>query len=134
MANSRFINPLFRRTDEGTQATETPSGKEASDTPTQSGAVPSPSPRPAAAVAVEREAATQSEAATALVTAAPVKFTFYFSPEQLSRLDNLWVLAKLEHRARFNKSEFVRLALNRLLDEFEREPRQVLDDLRRQRP
>ena len=42
---------------------------------------------------------------------APVKFTFYFMPAQLRRLDNLWVRSKLDHRERLNKSEFVRLAL-----------------------
>ena len=71
------------------------------------------------------EAGTEAEA--------PVKFTFYFSPEQLRRLDNLWVRAKLDHQERVSKSEFVRLALDRLLQEFERAPRQVLDELRRSR-
>jgi len=64
---------------------------------------------------------------------APVKFTFYFMPDQLERLDNLWLRVKLDHRERLNKSEFVRLALARLMEEFDRDPKGVLAELRRQR-
>ena len=106
MAENKFINPLFQRTD--------------------------PSTRPARLSSV-REAAPVSEPETSEVSQAPVKFTFYFQPSQLQRLDHLWVRTKLEHRERLNKSEFVRLALDRLMDEYDRDPTAVLGDLRRNR-
>jgi hypothetical protein len=51
----------------------------------------------------------------------------------LRQLDDLWLRAKMQYRARINKSEFVRLALDRLIEEFEREPQQVLEALTRHR-
>ena len=63
----------------------------------------------------------------------PVKFTFYFSPAQLRQLDDLWVHAKLDHGQKVSKSGFVRLAVSRLLDEFDKNPTRVLRDLKRER-
>lgn len=103
MAESKFINPLFQRTE--------PPG------PSRASGAAAPAVRGAQAAAPQ----------------APVKFTFYFTPDQLERLDNLWLRAKLEHRERLNKSEFVRLALERLMEEFDRDPQGVLAELRRNR-
>ena len=104
MAESKFINPLFQRTGR-TEEEPAPRGlRQAQATP------------PAGSKG-----------------SAPVKFTFYFTPDQLQRLDDLWLRAKLEHRARLNKSEFVRLALDRLMEEFERDPKSVLGELSRLR-
>ena len=111
MAESKFINPLFQRTG---AAPPRPSRASGNASPrTVAGEAPAP----------HAEAGSQS----------PVKFTFYFMPGQLERLDNVWVKAKVDHRERLNKSEFVRLALDRLMAEFDRDPTTVIADLRRQR-
>lgn len=60
------------------------------------------------------------------------KFTFYFLPEQLQRLDAAWLQILSTHGLRFNKSEFIRLAIDRLLTDFEQDPREVIDQLRQQ--
>lgn len=106
MSKPRFINPLLQRTEE----------PEPPRTPAPA-AAPAPAPPPAPEPA----------------GGAPVKFTFYFQPDQLRRLDDLWLRAKLQYRAKINKSEFVRLALDRLIDEFDRDPERVLQDLSRHR-
>ncbi len=57
-----------------------------------------------------------------------LKFTFYFSEEQLDRLDQVWETLRRSRRRprrRISKSQFVRLALDNLLDEFEKDPDQV---------
>ena len=123
MARSKFINPLFQRTD-------TPSSQPQPGLPEQPGEPP-PGDLPPAPLSQSQPP--PSPAAPPVSPDAPVKFTFYFMPEQLRRLDDLWVRVKLDHRERLNKSQFVRLALDQLLDEFERDPRAVLDHLRRQR-
>ena len=41
--------------------------------------------------------------------------------------------AKLDHGQKVSKSEFVRMAVARLLDEFDKNPTRVLRDLKRQR-
>ena len=105
MADRKFINPLFQKTE---------------------------APRPPTRLRGSQVAAPQ-EAPTPVGPQAPVKFTFYFTPDQLERLDNLWVRAKVDHRERLNKSEFVRLALDRLMEEFDRDPKSVISDLKRQR-
>ena len=109
MAESKFINPLFQRTE-----------------PARRGRLAS-----VGEPGVPRELPVEPEPAA--LGHAPVKFTFYFLPSQLQRLDDLWVRAKLEHRERLNKSEFVRLAVDRLMEEFERDPKGVLAELRRNR-
>ena len=109
MAESKFINPLFQRTTRPTAVEPPPEAL-----------------RQAQGTDVEKAQATPR-------AGAPVKFTFYFSQDQLDKLDDLWVRAKLEHREKLNKSEFVRLALDRLIAEFEHDPKSVLAELRRQR-
>ena len=56
------------------------------------------------------------------------KFTFYFTPDQLDRLDDAWEQMRKRRRGgrRPSKSQFVRVALDRLLDDFERNPDQVM--------
>lgn len=164
MARTKFVNPLFRRTEApGLEPAPPPEESPVEDVvgaasdygsdapPVAGGSVPGSNPNqgspqatgpgtsaqettrqagqdvPSAGGTRRRSPEAGSEAE------APVKFTFYFSPEQLRQLDNLWVRAKLDHNVKVNKSEFVRLALDRLLAEFERAPREVLDDLRRLR-
>ena len=56
------------------------------------------------------------------------KFTFYFTPAQLERLDQAWATLRRTSRGRgqrVSKSQFVRVALDRLLDDFERNPEGV---------
>ncbi len=118
MAKTNFINPLLQRTEEPAQ----PAAPAA--------VVPLAEVRPAQAPAAVPPLAA---AAAAGGPEASVKFTFYFAPDQLRRLDDLWLRAKLQHRARLNKSEFVRLALDRLMEEFDRDPTAVLEDLGRHR-
>lgn len=113
MAESKFINPLFQRT----------------------GGAPPP---PSRALREPEDVASGSappglRQAQATGPQAPVKFTFYFMPDQLERLDNVWVRAKVDHRERLNKSEFVRLALEKLMEEFDKNPKGVIAELRRQR-
>jgi len=63
------------------------------------------------------------------------KFTFYFTEEQLDRLDRLWETVRRTRRSpqrRVSKSEVVRLALDRLLADFERNPEAVTAALLRQ--
>ena len=128
MARSNYINPLLRRTDAGNDnpasqppLLETPAGDLA----------------PVAIVAAPSASVASMVPQPALppvpVAEAPEKFNFYFLPEQLRRLDNLWVRSKLDHRERLNKSEFVRLALDRLIERFDQDPKEVLDDLKRHR-
>ena len=164
MARTKFVNPLFRRTEApGLEPAPPPEESPAEDvigpaadfgsdaSPVARGFVPESIPNQGSPQATDPGASTQEmvpragqdvsspggtrrrspEAGTE--AEAPVKFTFYFSPEQLRQLDTLWVRAKLDHNVKVNKSEFVRLALDRLLREFERAPRQVLDELRRSR-
>lgn len=64
---------------------------------------------------------------------APIKFTFYFTPEQLDRLDAAWESFRRRQRGagpRISKSHFVRVALDRLLDDFDRNPEEVMSQLR----
>lgn len=117
MARSNYINPLLRRTDAGP---EVPASQ-----PPLIEFLPAVTPAPVPAVPAGPPVAPVSEA--------PVKFTFYFLPEQLRRLDNLWLRTKLDQRERLNKSEFVRLALDRLMARFDQDPKGVLDELKRQR-
>lgn len=132
MTKTRFINPLLQRTDEDKQPADqqAPAAEQAATTSTaqepSAAAAPAAShPTPVAEPEPAPVAASGPEA--------PVKFTFYFAPDQLRRLDDLWLRAKLHHRARINKSEFVRLALDRLMEEFESDPKRVLEDLSKHR-
>ena len=149
MANrNRFINPLFQRTDpeatplpgfeEQVQTEEVAEEEEASEAQPAATTAPTPAPTPL------RGRGRPQGARTARVTAPetydapaedepPVKFTFYFSPAQLRQLDDLWVHAKLDHGQKVSKSGFVRLAVARLLDEFDKNPTRVLRDLKRER-
>ncbi len=56
------------------------------------------------------------------------KFTFYFTPDQLDRLDDVWEQMRKRRRRgrRPSKSRFVRVALDRLLDDFARNPDNVM--------
>ena len=133
MARSKFVNPLFQPTErEAPDAARPPFGPE--EPPLlQEAAAPQSAP---ASPSRQGEPVGRRRPQTSAVEApaeAPVKFTFYFSPEQLRQLDTLWVRAKLDHNVKVNKSEFVRLALDRLLAEFEKHPQRVLDDLQRLR-
>jgi len=119
VAKTRFINPLLQRTEEESAKPMAPAAV-APPMDTKPALAPAPPPSP-------------DLAAAAGGPEASVKFTFYFAPEQLRRLDDLWLRAKLQHRARLNKSEFVRLALDRLMEEFDQDPKAVLEDLGRHR-
>lgn len=165
MAKTKFVNPLFRRTEApGLEPVAPPEDSPAEDAlgpaadygsdspPVAGGSVSDGTPSSGSMASSGPDAFAQETARQAgqdvsvaggtrrrspeagAEAEAPVKFTFYFSPDQLRQLDNLWVRAKLDHNVKVNKSEFVRLALDRLLREFERAPREVLDDLRRSRP
>lgn len=71
--------------------------------------------------------------ANAPAASAPIKFTFYFTPEQLDRLDGAWETFRRRQRGtgpRISKSQFVRVALDRLLDDFDRDPETVMAQLR----
>ena len=62
------------------------------------------------------------------------KFTFYFTPAQLERLDRVWLTFRRQARGskrRVTKSQIVRLAVDRLLDDVERRPEEVFAALRR---
>lgn len=141
MERSKFINPLFQRTETlAAEVPEQPSFQEPEDipaVPAERIEPPETVERPKAAAVSEPVADTAPEPAPTVPatvgTEPTVKFTFYFSPSQLRRLDDLWLRAKLEHRQRLNKSEFVRLALDRLMDEFDRTPHAVLEALKQQR-
>jgi hypothetical protein len=53
------------------------------------------------------------------------RFTFYFTQEQLDRLDEVWTTLRRRTRGtgqRVSKSQFVRVALDRLLDDFDADP------------
>ncbi|HUG16220.1 MAG TPA: hypothetical protein VMM78_14545 [Thermomicrobiales bacterium] len=100
-------NPLLTRTD-GPEATP---------------AIPVETPVPAGA----------QSPATVQPAAATQKFTFYFTEEQLERLDDVWERLRRDSRRskqRVSKSLFVRVALDRLLEEFERDPEQVIAALK----
>lgn len=59
----------------------------------------------------------------------PIKFTFYYTPEQLDRLDLAWSVFRRRTRGSgrpLSKSLFVRVALDRLLDDFDRDPDAVI--------
>jgi hypothetical protein len=76
---------------------------------------------------------TRPQADTPAGPAPTQKFTFYFSEEQLERLDAIWERLRRESRRskqRVSKSLFVRVALDRLLDDFERDPERVIAELK----
>ena len=149
MANrNRFINPLFQRTDpeaaplpafeEHVQTEEVAEEEEATTTPPAATTAPTPAPTPLRGRGRPQGARTARATAPADTAPAaedepPVKFTFYFSPAQLRQLDDLWVHAKLDHGQKVSKSGFVRLAVARLLEEFDKNPTRVLRDLKRER-
>ncbi len=76
---------------------------------------------------VDSQAGTHVDTPTRILDRS-LKFTFYFSEEQLDRLDQVWETLRRSRRRprrRISKSQFVRLALDNLLDEFEKDPDQV---------
>lgn len=76
---------------------------------------------------VDNQAGTHVDTPTRILGRS-LKFTFYFSEEQLDRLDQVWETLRRSRRRprrRISKSQFVRLALDNLLDEFEKDPDQV---------
>lgn len=160
MAKTRFINPLFQRTEtprpqvDATQDTEeerplaepTPISDSVQatfiapddDAPPARPRRVATTARPTRATTAARPhpAARKAPAAASTATAEDepaVKFTFYFSPAQLRQLDELWVKAKMEHNQKISKSEFVRVAVGRLLDDFDKNPDRVLKLLKRGR-
>ena len=109
-----------------------------------------PEPQPAAEPVISMPAGAARERAEPEGVAGPVdvstrppadtptgtiKFTFYFTPEQLDRLDAAWDRFRRQTRQRgrrgVSKSQFVRLGLDLLLEEFERDPEGVIARLRR---
>ncbi len=103
-----------------------------------------PEPQPAAepAGAAQERAGTDGVAGhvdvstrqPADTSSGPIKFTFYFTPEQLDRLDAAWDRFRRQTRQKgrrgVSKSQFVRLGLDLLLEEFERDPERVMARLR----
>ena len=73
---------------------------------------------------------TETHVDTPTSIGAPEKFTFYFTPEQLERLDEVWSGLRKKGTKRISKSQFVRIALDRLLDEYEKNPDEVVRLLR----
>jgi hypothetical protein len=105
-------NPLLTRTDRPAPAT----GDDAAPVDTASQAAAAPNPGLAVPPVDDR----------------PSKFTFYFTPQQLERLDTVWEILRRRGRGRKyrpSKSQFVRVALDRLLDDFERDPEAVMNEL-----
>lgn len=136
MTKSRFINPLFQRTDPAPPPAFAPQEErqeEEDAAASLEAAAPQElrsSARPAAETAPRARARAEGSPVT---EEPPVKFTFYFSPAQLRQLDDLWIRAKVDHGQKVSKSEFVRLAVARLLDEFDKNPERVLSQLKRGR-
>lgn len=158
MAKTRFINPLFQKTEtprpqpaatqdadikeeEQPLAEPTPISDSVQSTflapdPEAAADGRSPARRPARAATpapVSRRAPAAAAPSPAVDDEAPVKFTFYFSPTQLRQLDDLWIRAKTEHNQKISKSEFVRVAVARLLEDFDKNPERVLRLLKRGR-
>lgn len=132
MTKSRFINPLFRRTDPAPPPAFAPQEERQEEEAAAASleATAPPSARTTAATAPRARARAEGSPES---EEPPVKFTFYFSPAQLRQLDDLWIRAKVEHGQKVSKSEFVRLAVARLLEEFDKNPERVLRDLKRER-
>lgn len=63
------------------------------------------------------------------VSTGTTKFTFYYTEEQLERLDQAWMKMRKGRRGkrkRLNKSQFVQLAVDRLLDQFDENPDEII--------
>lgn len=123
-------NPLLARTDT-TDEPATASGARA--TPDQTGTqlpaedVTHEHVDTSTGIQVNSQAGTHVDTSTRILDRS-LKFTFYFSEEQLDRLDHVWETLRRSRRRprrRISKSQFVRLALDNLLDEFEKDPDQV---------
>ena len=113
-------NPLLSRTDPPPAASELAESdtRPHADTPTRI-QVDTPTRE-------NVDTSTRTQADTPL---GPSKFTFYFTAEQLDRLDRVWETMRNRNRGtkqRVSKSQFVRVALNRLLDDFDKNPEQVI--------
>ena len=111
-------NPLLTRTEPAAPAASPPTaddGRVPVDMQTR-GHADTPAPAPPVMSASE-------------LSDRPEKFTFYFTPEQLERLDDVWEQLrrhKPRGQRRPSKSRFVRVALDRLLDDFHRDPEGVM--------
>lgn len=108
-------NPLLTRT-ENTEST------------------PPPSDAPATAEPIDARLPADTQTRQR-VDAPTSKFTFYFTEEQLDRLDDVWEQLRRANRRggqRLTKSHVVRVALDRLLDEYDRDPDGVMADLKQQ--
>jgi len=71
-------------------------------------------------------------AAKQVDTSTSNKFTFYFTAQELQKLDDVWEIMRRRTRGtkqRFSKSKFVRLALDRLLADFEQDQELVMTQL-----
>ena len=109
------VNPLLQSTERPTREAEPP-----------------PAPEPVTPPAASNEYV--STRPPVHPSTGPTKFTFYFTPEQLDRLDRAWETFRRRQRGdgkRVSKSQFVRIALDSLLDEFEADPDRVLRRLQR---
>jgi hypothetical protein len=106
-------NPLLTRTEPSTEV-KTPAS-----------AAPTPEP---AVTPVDPQARGRVDTSTS-------KFTFYFTDEELDRLDVVWQQLRRGSRRsgqRLTKSHVVRVALDRLLDEYDRDPERVISELKQQ--
>ena len=106
-------NPLLRRTEPATATTAL---------------IPPVAEEPSIRPPVDTQTRVRADTPTS-------KFTFYFTDEQLDRLDHVWEGLRREGRrtgVRLSKSHVVRVALDRLLDEFEEDPERVLAELKQQ--
>ena len=92
---------------------------------------PEPETTPPAGPSTSTPAHPSSTTPTEQLVATPdraSKFTFYFTPDQLERLDDVWeqMRKRVRRGRRPSKSRFVRVALDRLLDDFARNPDNVM--------
>src|SRR5579875_3543775 len=113
-------NPLLQRT-EPIEVT----------TPQQAG-IPADTPAGTPADPQARVPASLPAVAPVSPSTRRMKFTFYFPEDQLDRLDQTW--SQLRQRTRgtkrhISKSQFVSAALERLLEEYDRTPDAVIEDL-----
>lgn len=108
-------NPLLTRT-EPTQAIQPPARETTADTAEDTG------------MHVDMQTRPRVDTPTS-------KFTFYFTEEQLDRLDDLWGQLRRANRRggqRLSKSHVVRVALDRLLADFDEHPERVMSELKQE--
>lgn len=91
-------------------------------------------PEPEAEPAPETEPTTEPTSAAAEASTAPYwrKYTTQYRTDQLDRLEALLARLWADEKVKINLAEFVRLALDKMLADYERDPDQVLLDIYRQ--